>query len=98
MTRRFDGKVAVVTGGGRGMGRAVALRLAREGARVVGAEVNPEHGREVAAGIRASGGAATQVAGDGPRLADVAAIFWGAGKAYCTIDALATNRGIAAAP
>ena len=94
MTRRFDGKVAVVTGGGRGMGRAVALRLAREGARVVVAEVNPEHGREVAAEIRDSGGAATEVAGDVSRLADVEAIFGAAVKAYGTVDILVNNAGI----
>src|SRR2546422_6185072 len=97
MTRRFDGKVAVVTGGGRGMGRAVALRLAREGARVVVAEVNPEHGREVAAEIRDSGGAATEVAGDVSRLADVEAIFGAAVKAYGTVDILVNNAGIAVA-
>jgi len=97
VTRRFDGKVAVVTGGGRGMGRAVALRLAREGARVVVAEVNPEHGREVAAEIRDSGGAATEVAGDVSRLADVEAIFGAAVKAYGTVDILVNNAGIAVA-
>ncbi|OLC60203.1 MAG: hypothetical protein AUG06_03585 [Actinobacteria bacterium 13_1_20CM_2_65_11] len=79
------------------MGRAVALRLAREGARVVVAEVNPEHGREVAAEIRDSGGAATEVAGDVSRLADVEAIFGAAVKAYGTVDILVNNAGIAVA-
>ena len=50
MTAGFDGKVALVTGAGRGMGRAVAMRLGRAGALIVVAELNPEHGVEVAEG------------------------------------------------
>ncbi len=55
---RLDGKVALVTGAGSGIGRAGATAFAAEGARVVLAEIDPERGRRVAEGIIGEGGAA----------------------------------------
>jgi NAD(P)-dependent dehydrogenase (short-subunit alcohol dehydrogenase family) len=95
VTPKFDGSVAVVTGAGRGMGRAVALRLGREGARVVVAELNPEHGAEVAEEIRAAGGTAVPVTADVSRVADVTRLFTEAAKAFGTVDILVNNAGIA---
>jgi NAD(P)-dependent dehydrogenase (short-subunit alcohol dehydrogenase family) len=95
VTRRFDGSVAVVTGAGRGMGRAVALRLGQEGASVVVAELNPEHGLEVAGQIKAEGGQATAVVADVSRLLDVKGIFTAAVQAFGTVDILVNNAGIA---
>lgn len=97
MTPRFDGKVALVTGAGRGMGRAVALRLGREGALVVVAELNPEQGVEVAEGIRAAGGRAVAFSADVSRVDDVARLFADAVKACGTIDILVNNAGIGVA-
>jgi NAD(P)-dependent dehydrogenase (short-subunit alcohol dehydrogenase family) len=97
VTRRFDGSVALVTGAGRGMGRAVALRLASEGASVVVAELNSEHGMEVAEEIRAAGGSATPVAADVSRVADVTRLFEQAAKAFGTVDILVNNAGIGVA-
>jgi NAD(P)-dependent dehydrogenase (short-subunit alcohol dehydrogenase family) len=97
MSGRFDGETAVVTGGGRGMGRAVSMRLAAEGARVVVAELNAEHGEEVAADIRKAGGSAVAVAVDVSRTADVTRLFAEAVKAFETVDILVNNAGIAVA-
>ena len=55
MADRLEGRVAVVTGAGSGIGRAGATAMAAEGARVVVAEINPERGEKVAAAIRAGG-------------------------------------------
>ena len=97
MTKRFEGKVAVVTGAGRGMGRAVALALGQEGARVVVAEVNPEQGVEVAQEIRAGGGRASAVTADVSRVEEVTRLFAEAVDAFGTVDILVNNAGIGVA-
>ena len=52
---RLDGCVAIVTGSGRGIGRAIALRYAREGAAVMAVDITEENVQAVAAEIRAFG-------------------------------------------
>ncbi len=63
-TSEFSGKVAIVTGGGRGMGRAVAQRLAAGGARVAVNDINASAAEETASRIVRSGGEAVATAGD----------------------------------
>jgi NAD(P)-dependent dehydrogenase (short-subunit alcohol dehydrogenase family) len=73
MTRtRFGGRVAIVTGGASGLGEAVAVRLADEGARVVVADIDATGAERVAAAIVARGGDARAVLTDVTRRDDVA--------------------------
>ena len=65
MTGRLEGKVAVVTGAGNGIGRACALRFAEEGAAVVVADLLDEQGEAAAGAIEEAGGRATRFAGSG---------------------------------
>ena len=69
---RFNGKIAIVTGAGQGIGEAYSKALAREGAAVVVADINAEKGRAVAAEITSGGGRATFVETDvsSPESAD----------------------------
>jgi len=59
----LDGKVAVVTGAGQGLGEAIALRLARDGAAILVNDLRPETAEATAAKVRAAGGRAAVVAG-----------------------------------
>jgi NAD(P)-dependent dehydrogenase (short-subunit alcohol dehydrogenase family) len=77
---RFEGKVAIVTGAGQGIGEQYALALAREGAAVVVADINEVSGERVTATIKAAGGRALFVA------ADVASESSGAHLAAATIS------------
>jgi NAD(P)-dependent dehydrogenase (short-subunit alcohol dehydrogenase family) len=79
------------------MGRAVALRLGREGARVVVAELNSAHGTEVADEINANGGTAQAATADVSRVEDVTRMFEEAVRAFGTVDILVNNAGIGVA-
>ena len=90
---RFHEKAVVVTGAGSGFGEAIATRFAREGARVVVADVNEEGGRRVAAAIAAEGGTARFVRADVSRAADVKAMIDQAVSALGGLDVLVNNAG-----
>ena len=90
LTRR----VAVVTGGGSGIGRAIARRFAAEGAQVAVADLNRESAERVAAEIRADGDTAIGVPTDVAESAQVDALFARVVREWGTVDILANNAGI----
>jgi 3-oxoacyl-[acyl-carrier protein] reductase len=90
-----DGRVAVVTGGGRGIGRAVAVRLAREGANVaISYRSNDTAAEEVAEKLRAAGALCEIFKGDVASPEDVDALFKGVGEALGRVEILVNNAGL----
>ena len=91
---RLQDKVAIVTGGGHGMGEAEARLFAREGAKVIVADVLPDMGEAVAADIRAGGGHATFVKIDVTSEAEWQNLIAVTLKTYGRLDILVNNAGI----
>jgi len=89
----LKGKVAVITGGGRGIGRAIARRFAAEGAAVLVAARTEAEIRSVVAEIEESGGRAACVRADVSREADCAHIFATAQERLGPVDILVNNAG-----
>jgi NAD(P)-dependent dehydrogenase (short-subunit alcohol dehydrogenase family) len=92
------GRVALVTGAGAGIGRAIALRLAREGAAVGVADFDDDTGRETVDEIEATSGRAAFVHVDVAQEADVRAMIDFAGTTFGGLDILVNNAGIVATP
>src|SRR5262245_15815039 len=90
----LDGKVAIVTGAGRGIGRGEALELARQGAAVVVNELDADAGGAVVHEITSSGGRATLDTGDVSDVDSANALIDKAVSGYGRLDALVNNAGI----
>ena len=91
---RLAGKTAIVTGGGAGMGEAVAKAYGRAGANVVVVDVNADNGEATVDAMRTAGGAATFVRADVANTADVAAMAQTAMDTYGDIDILYNNAAV----
>ena len=89
----LEGKVAVITGAARGIGRAIALAYAREGARVVAADVDGAGLRDLEGALRQAGGDVLAAVADVTEAAGVQQIFDGAASAFGGVDILVNNAG-----
>ncbi|MDH5690800.1 MAG: SDR family oxidoreductase, partial [Candidatus Bathyarchaeota archaeon] len=95
---KLEGKVAIVTGGGRGIGKAIALAFAKEGADVVIAEYRPELAKETAKEVKALGREALAVKTDVRVSDEVEAMVNKTLEKFGKIDILVNNAGTAGTP
>ncbi len=91
---RLEGKVAVVTGAGRGIGRATAVRFAQEGASVVVNDVDPDPAEETAAAIKEAGGQVLVSTDNTVELDQARQMMSKAAEAFGKVDILVNNAGI----
>jgi NAD(P)-dependent dehydrogenase (short-subunit alcohol dehydrogenase family) len=96
-SRRFEEKVALITGAASGIGRAAALRLASEGARVFGHDLNAEGLAETAELVASAGGIMETRAGDISQAAECRAAVAACVESFGRLDVLGNNAGIARA-
>jgi 3-oxoacyl-[acyl-carrier protein] reductase len=90
----FKGQVAIVTGGGRGIGRAIAVGLAQRGCHIVVADINPDEAREAAAELTSPGVKAMGIMLDVSNSEEVKKVFENIRKEFNRIDILVNNAGI----
>jgi NAD(P)-dependent dehydrogenase (short-subunit alcohol dehydrogenase family) len=98
MAGRVEGKVALVTGGASGIGRATALTFAREGAKLVIADMNDEGGQQTVHMITENGGEAIFVRTDVSQAVEVQALISKAVETYGRLDCAHNNAGIGLRP
>src|SRR5579872_5015044 len=91
---RFEHRVAIVTGSGQGIGHAIAMRLAREGASVVVADLDAMQARSTAAAIEAEGLHARDIAVDVTNPTEVRHLIARAVQFYGGVDILVNNAGV----
>ena len=94
MSEKFRDKVVIVTGGSRGLGRAMSLGFAREGAKVVVASRKLDSCEEVVSQIEAGGGSALAQSAHMGSMADLDALIEAAYAKYGRVDILVNNAGI----
>ena len=91
---RLDAKVALVTGAGRGIGRAMAVRLAQEGAHVVAADIDRRLAEETAAQVTGLGRKSLALQADVARRADIEQMVHRSVESMGRIDILMNNAGV----
>lgn len=92
--KQIKDKVSVITGAGSGMGKAMAILFAKEGSKVVAADINGERLQDLKLEIEADGGQVTPVTGNVAKQEDVDKLMATALSAYGTLDILINNAGI----
>jgi NAD(P)-dependent dehydrogenase (short-subunit alcohol dehydrogenase family) len=97
MAETLDGKVALVTGGASGIGRATALTFAREGAKLIIADMNEDGGHQTVHMVKENGGDATFVRTDVSKAVEVQALISKAVETYGRLDCAHNNAGISGA-
>ncbi len=95
MTHKFEGRVALVTGGSSGIGRGTALAFAREGARVVVADVNDKGGAETVCMIKEIGGEGVFIKTNVSQANEVEELIKRTVEAYNRLDFAFNNAGVA---
>ncbi len=90
---RLAGKVAIVTGGGSGIGEAIALRYAREGAKVAVVDMNEANAEKVAKAIARRGGQAVAIRADVTKSAEIAVMVEATVRRFKRLDVLVNNAG-----
>ena len=98
MAGQLEGKVSLITGGGSGIGKASALAFAREGSKVVVADVNVEGGEQTVRLIQDTGGEATFVRADVSNSGDVSDMVSHAVETYNRLDCAFNNAGVSGGP
>ncbi len=98
MAGRLDSQVALVTGGASGIGRATALTFAREGAKLVIADMNEDGGQQTVHMIQENGGDATFIDVDVSKATEVEAMISKAVETYGRLDCAHNNAGIGSRP
>jgi NAD(P)-dependent dehydrogenase (short-subunit alcohol dehydrogenase family) len=94
MTKRFEGKVCLVSGAGSGIGQETAISFAREGAKVIVADINEEGGRQTLTSIEAIGGEAFFIKSDISKSADGVAMVQAAVEHFGRLDHAVNCAGI----
>ena len=94
MVGTLEGRVALVTGGSSGIGRASAIAFARNGAKVIVADINVEGGQETEQIVKQAGGEATFIKTDVSKAAEVASMINKTMEKYGRLDCAYNNAGI----